>query len=101
MSVWKANKENAFNGKQKDSAQREMFAVSDTTRISVEKQLNRLLLLQNRRLKAMGKILGKGKLSKAAVLLERDLEDRAKTIPVELVRTRNVIFGNLPKANIT
>ena len=36
MSVWKGNKENAVNGKQKGSVQRELLAVSATMRISVE-----------------------------------------------------------------
>ena len=57
MSALKGNKENAINGKQKDSARREMRAVSATMRMSVEKQHSRPLLLQNRRLKTTGKVL--------------------------------------------
>ena len=47
-----------------------------------------------------GKILSKGKLSEAVVLLERDPEDRAKTTSVESARPRHVIFGILPYVNI-
>ena len=36
----------------------------------------------------------------AALLRERDLEDRAKTSSVEIVRIRHVIFGILPNVNI-
>ena len=42
-----------------------------------------------------------GKLSDAAVLLERDTKDRAKTVSVEIVRIRHVIFDILPNINIS
>ena len=74
------SKENATNGKQKDSVQKEMLAVSATVRTSVEKGHNRPLLPRNRRLKVTGKILWKGKLPDAAVLLERDI----KRMPLDL-----------------
>ena len=47
-----------------------------------------------------GEVLSKG-ISEAVVLLERDLEDRAKTTFVEIVRIRDVILGILPNVNIT
>ena len=53
----KESKENAVNGKRKDSVQKETLAVSATMKVNVDKQRNRPLLLQNRRLKATGKIL--------------------------------------------
>ena len=56
LSVLKESKENAVNGKWKDSAQQETLAVSATMKVNVDKQRNRPLLLQNRRLKATGKI---------------------------------------------
>ena len=56
QSALMGSKENALNGKRKESAQEETLAVSATTRTNVEKQCNRPLLLQNRRLKATGKI---------------------------------------------
>ena len=40
-------------------------------------------------------------LSEAAVLLERDLEDRAKTTSIEIVRIRHVILGTHPNVSIT
>ena len=57
-----------------------MLAVSATVRTSVEKGHNRPLLPRNRRLKVTGKILWKGKLPHAAVLLERDI----KRMPLDL-----------------
>ena len=57
MSALNGNKENAINGKQKDSAQRETLAVS-AMRISVEKQhFQPLSFPKNRRLKTTGKVL--------------------------------------------
>ena len=44
MSEMKGNKENAFNGQQKDSAQKETLAVSASTTVSLEKQHSRPLL---------------------------------------------------------
>ena len=59
MSALNVNKAIAIIGKQKDSVQRDMLAVSVTMGISVEKQRDRPLLLQNRRLKATGKFFGR------------------------------------------
>ena len=101
MSVLKGNKEKAINGMRKDSAPRETLAGSATMRRSVQKQHNRPLLLQNRRLNATGTFLWKGKLSEAAVFPERDLEDRAKATSVEIVRISHVIFGIFPNVNVT
>ena len=80
LSALIGSKENGINGKQKDRAQEETLVVFATVRINVEKQRNRPLLHQNRRLKAMGKIL-RGR-SLRGVRLERVLEDRAKTSSV-------------------
>ena len=52
------SKERAINGKRKDSAQEETLVVSATLRINVENR-RALLLLQNRRQKAMSKFLRK------------------------------------------
>ena len=56
MPAWRGNKDNAIGGKQEDSSQREMLALSATMRISVEEQRNRPLLPQDRRL-ATGQVL--------------------------------------------
>ena len=56
MSVLKGKKENAINGKQKDSARREPLGVS-AMRTNVENQRAHPLLLQNCRRKAMRKII--------------------------------------------
>ena len=56
LSALKESKENAVHGKRKDSAQKETLAVSATMKVNVDKQRNRPLLLQNRRLQATGKI---------------------------------------------
>ena len=50
----------AINGKHKDSAQKEMLAVSATT-AGVERKHNRPLLLRGRRHKSDGRKLSKGK----------------------------------------
>ena len=57
QSSLKGRKESAIDGKEKDSAQGETHAVSATTRTNVANQRGHPLLLQNRRRKAMGKIL--------------------------------------------
>ena len=95
-SALTGSKESAINGKRKDSAQEETLVVSATMRINVEKQCAHPLLLQNRRLKAMGKILRKEKLSVTGVRLGRELEDRAKTPSVDSARAHYVILGILP-----
>ena len=59
-----------------------------------------LLLIPNRRLKTTGFFL-KGIFLEAAVFLERDLEVRAKTTSVEIVRISHVIFVIFPNVNIT
>ena len=49
MSALMGKQENAINGKQNDSVQKEMLAVSATTTVGVERWHNCPLLLQDRR----------------------------------------------------
>ena len=65
------SKESAINGKRKDSAQEETLVVSATVRINVEWRCSHPLLHQNRRRKAMGKIVQKEKLSEATKVRSR------------------------------
>ena len=85
----------------KGSVQKEKLAVSATTTVSVGKQHNCPLLLQDRRDKVTGTNLWKGKLSEAVVPLERDLKDRAEITLMETVRTRHVILGIHPHVDMT
>ena len=48
-----------------------------------------------------GNVLRSGHLLEAAVLLERDIQDRAETTLLETVRICHVIFGMLPYVKIT
>ena len=65
------------------------------TRTNVVNQGAHPLLLQNRRLRALGKIIRKESLSEVGVRLGRDLVDGAKTTLVGNARTPRVILGIL------
>ena len=95
LSALKGSKESAVNRKQKDSAHEETHVVSPTTRTNVVNQGAHPLLLQNRRLRALGKILRKESLSEVGVRHGRDLVDGAKTTLVGNARTPRVILGIL------
>ena len=101
MSALEGNTENAVSVRPKDSAQREMLAVSATMKMSLEKQHNRLFLPKTANSRRREKFFEKGIFSEAAVLLERNLEEREKTTSVEIVRIRHVILGILPNVNVT
>ena len=91
MSTLKGNKEIAISGKHKDSVQRKMLVASATTKVSVEKEHNRPLLLKDRTHKMTGHVLRKGDLPEAVVIKER-----AEIPLVKAVRIRHVINGILP-----
>ena len=58
-SALKGSQQNAINGKRKDSADEETRVVSATMRTNGANQIDRPLLLQNRRRKTIGHILRK------------------------------------------
>ena len=78
-------KENAINRKQRDNPQRETLAASATKRMSV---LPRPLL---------GQVLGKVRVPEAAVLLEREPEDRAEITSVAVMEI--LAFSRMSKYN--
>ena len=86
---------------QKESAQKETLAVSATMKTNVENRRAHPLLLQNRRRKAMGKILQKGKSLRGQSPLGRDIEDLANGTSVGNASTPRVIHGILPCVRIT
>ena len=93
--------QDAINGKQEDSVQKEMLAVSATTMVSVERKRNRPLLRQGRRNQMTEKDLRKEMLPEAVVLQDRNIKKRADFTLKETARIRRVIIGILPYVKIT
>ena len=97
----KTKHENAINGKQKDSVQKEMLAASAMMRVSVERKHNRLLLLPDRRHKMTEEDLRKEVPPEAVVRQEGDVKKRAESPSKETERIRRVTIGILPYAKVT
>ena len=96
--VLKEHKENAINGKQKDSVREERSVVSGTTKISVQNRHQKPLHPLNHQHKEVEVLRGK-RTSEAGVHQGSSLDSRAKTTCQVFAPIHLVTIGILPNVN--